>query len=372
MSYKDSKLFGIREAAIYPKPISTIVSRSECNPYVNKMLPLFTAPMSSVVDEKSAEIYAKNKINVIIPRTIPFAKRIKLMDKYMIAVSLSEAQQYFKRNKAKLLKKKSMSICIDIANGHMKKMQDIIYELKAIYGSKLIIMCGNIANPITFRYLSEAGADYIRVGIGGGSGCLTASNTGIFYPMGSLIVKCKKIQKQMEESLRINPSSPKPAKIVADGGMKNYDYIIKALFLGADYVMCGRIFSQAWEAPGERWSKPKDQEDLKKNWSNINKHKKFLFRPELFDYKKIFYGMSTKKAQKEIAHANCIENCKFKTSEGVVKEIPISYTIEGWKENFVSYFTSAMSYTECRSLKDVKQFDEYRLMTTDAQNSYNR
>jgi len=371
MSYKDTKLFGIREVAIYPKPYTTINSRSECNPLRDGMLPLFTAPMSSVVDEVSAEIYAKNKINVIIPRSISFDKRIKLMTKYMIAVSLSEAKDYFTKNQERLLKNDKMYICIDIANGHMKVMQDVIRDLKVIYHDKLQIMCGNIANPITFRYLSEAGADYIRVGIGGGSGCLTASNTGIFYPMGSLILGCKKIQKQMMSSYLLN-NSPKPAAIVADGGMKNYDYIIKALFLGADYVMCGRIFSQTWEAPGERWSKLKSDEDLKANWKNIDDHDDFLFRPDLYDYKKIFYGMSTKKAQKEIASANCIENCKFKTSEGVVKEIPISYTIEGWTENFIAYFTSAMSYTECRTLKDVKEFDEYRLMTTEAQNSYNR
>ena len=371
MSYKDTKLFGIREVAIYPKPVTTIRSRSECNPYIDKYLPLFTAPMSSVIDEYSAPIYEKHKIHAIIPRNIDFKTRLKLMDKYMIAISLSEADDYFVKNYKNLKRHKKIAILIDIANGHMKAMQDTIRELKRLYGSKIVIMCGNIANPITFRYLSEAGADYIRVGIGGGSGCLTASNTGIFYPMGSLIVKCKKIQKQMYESYRLN-KSPKPAMIVADGGMKNYDYIIKALFLGADFCMCGRIFSQTWEAPGEKWSKLKTDEDLKANWKNIDKHSHFLFRPDLFDYKKVFYGMSTKKAQREIAKANCIECCKYKTSEGVVKEIPISYTIEGWTENFISYFTSAMSYTECRSLKDVKEFDEYRLMTTEAQNSYNR
>ncbi len=371
MSYKDTKLFGIREVAIYPKPFTTINSRSECNPYINKPLPLFTAPMSSVVDEESAPIYAKNKINPIIPRNISFKKRLELMSKYMIAISLSEANNYFVKNATKLKRHKKFGILIDIANGHMKSMQDTIRNLKKIYKSKIVIMCGNIANPVTFRYLSEAGADYIRVGIGGGSGCLTASNTGIFYPMGSLILGCKKIQRQMMQSYKLN-KSPRPAMIVADGGMKNYDYIIKALFLGADYVMCGRIFSQTWEAPGERWSKLKTDEDLKKNWHNIDKHEDFIFRPDLFDYKKIFYGMSTKKAQKEIAKANCIENCLFKTSEGVVKEIPISYTIEGWTENFIAYFTSAMSYTECRTLKDVKEFDEYRLMTSEAQKSYNR
>ncbi|MCQ2956394.1 MAG: IMP dehydrogenase [Mycoplasmoidaceae bacterium] len=251
MSYKDTKLFGIREVAIYPKAFTTINSRSECNPYVDKMLPLFTAPMSSVIDEESAEIYAKNKINPIIPRNISFETRIKLMSKYMVAISLSEANNYFIKNAAKLKKLKHFAVLIDIANGHMKSMQDTIRKLRQLYKDKIEIMCGNIANPVTFRYLSEAGADYIRVGIGGGSGCLTASNTGIFYPMGSLILGCKKIQKQMMRSYKLN-KSPKPAKIVADGGMKNYDYIIKALFLGADYVMCGRIFSQAWEAPGEK------------------------------------------------------------------------------------------------------------------------
>ena len=371
MSYKDTKLFGIREVAIYPRPFTTINSRSECNPYQGKMLPLFTAPMSSVIDEESADEYAKNKIHPIIPRSISFEKRCKLMHKYMIAISLSEANNYFVKNASKIKRGGKTYVCIDIANGHMKSMQDSIRHLKEVYGSKIEIMCGNIANPVTFRYLSEAGADYIRVGIGGGSGCLTASNTGIFYPMGSLILGCKKIQKQMMQSYKLN-KSPKPAAIVADGGMKNYDYIIKALFLGADYVMCGRIFSQTWEAPGEKWSKLKTDEDRKKNWHNIDKHENFLFRPDLFDYKKVFYGMSTKKAQREIAKANCIENCLFKTSEGVVKEIPILYTIEGWTENFIAYFTSAMSYTECRSLKDVKEFDEYRLMTTDAQKSYNR
>jgi isopentenyl diphosphate isomerase/L-lactate dehydrogenase-like FMN-dependent dehydrogenase len=48
----------------------------------------------------------------------------------------------------------------------------------------------------------------------------------------------------MQLSHQLNVTSPKPAKIVADGGLQNYDYINKALFLGADYCMCGRLFSQ--------------------------------------------------------------------------------------------------------------------------------
>jgi hypothetical protein len=56
----------------------------------------------------------------------------------------------------------------------------------------------------------------------------------------------------------------------------------------------------------------------------------------------------------------------------LVKEIIVNHTIAGWVENFISYLTSAMSYTDCRNLKDIKAFDDYCLMTQAASESYNR
>ncbi|EGZ31671.1 IMP dehydrogenase [Malacoplasma iowae] len=371
---KNDLLFSIQEVCIYPKAVTNIRTRSQCNPFINGKLPLFTAPMSSVVDEKTYQYFEENKINVIMPRSVPFENRIKFIDKCFVAMGLGETEEYVKKNLSYLKTLEKIYICIDIANGHMKKMQDVIRYLKLEFGNKVVVMCGNIANPETYRYLSESGADYIRVGIGGGSGCLTASNTGIFYPMGSLIVECKKIQMKMYESYKIN-FTKKPAKIVADGGMKNYDYIIKSLFLGADYVMCGRLFSQCWESPGEIWYKNKNDQDVFTSWNLLGDHSvdksNLEFRPDIYDYKKIFYGMSTKKAQQEIAIANN-EKVSFKTSEGLIKEIPIIHRISGWVENFVSYLTSAMSYTDCWDLTDVKNFNDYRLMTHAAQESYNR
>ena len=362
---KDDLLFGLSEVCIYPKEVTNIRTRSQCNPKINGALPLFTAPMSTVVDEHSCDEYEKNGINVILPRSIEFNKRVKYIDRFFIAMGLGEAEDYCKENANYLNTLSSIKICIDIANGHMISMQETIRNLKREFGNKIEIMCGNIANPVTYRYLSEAGADYIRCGIGGGSGCLTASNTGIFYPMGSLILKCRKIQKQMEMSHKLN-GSPKPAKIIADGGMKNYDYIIKALYLGADYAMCGRMFSQCWEAPGQAWKKERNESS---SWQLIGeKTQKEEFRPDIYNYKKIFYGMSTKKAQAEIDK----NTCKFKTSEGIIKEIPIVNTIDGWVENFVSYLTSAMSYTDCLTLEDIKQFENFSLMTYAASESYNR
>lgn len=374
MSIKKDLLFSIQEVCIYPKSVTNISSRSQCNPYINGKLPLFTAPMTSVVDEKTFSYYEENKINVILPRSVPLDIRAKYINKYFVAMGLSESEEFVRNNLRYLHSLESIYLLIDIANGHMKKLQDFIRYLKIEFGHKIWVMCGNIANPLTYRYLSEAGADFIRVGIGGGSGCLTASNTGIFYPMGSLIHECKKIQNEMNLSYKLN-FTKRPAKIIADGGMKNYDYIIKALFLGADYVMCGRLFSQCWESPGEIWFKNKNDTDNYWNWTllgnDIEKKETIGFRPDLYDYKKVFYGMSTKKAQEEIAIANN-EKVNFKTSEGLVKEIQVINKISGWVENFVSYLTSAMSYTNCFTLDDIKKHDEFRLMTQTAQESYNR
>lgn len=376
MSINRDLLFGIQEVCIYPKAITNIRSRSQCSPLINGKLPLFTAPMTSVIDNKTYKIYEENNINVIIPRTVPIYERARFFDKCFVAMGLDEMEEYVKLNYKEMAKLESINILIDISNGHMRRLANSIRDLKRIFRNKISIMCGNIANPLTFQYLSEAGADYIRVGIGAGCGCITASNTGIFYPMGSLIYECRKIQEKMEESYRLNGTS-KPAKIVADGGMKNYDYIIKSLYLGADYVMCGRLFSQCWESPGEIWYKEKSSQNIHENWKLLGNHstseEHLEYQPDIYDYKKIFYGMATKKAQTEMeAAADQKEKKPLKTSEGIIKELPILHRIEGWVENFRSYLTSAMSYTDCLTLKDVKNFKEFRLMTYAAQESYNK
>ncbi len=369
MSAKFNKLFSLQEVCIYPKSVTHIISRDECDPTINGTLPLFTAPMSTVINENICDQYEQNNINVILPRTISIEERMNHIDKRFVSFGLTEIEELAKTHKEEFMNKSKLMILIDIANGHMLKMQEVIRELKSQFGSKTLIMCGNIANPQTYKYLSDAGADYIRCGIGGGSGCLTASNTGIFYPMGSLLIECKKIKDEMMKSYKLN-NTKKPAYIVADGGMKNYDYIIKALFLGADYAMCGRIFAQSWEAPGQKYQKPKNKANIYENWERCCANSEY--EPSEYDYKKIFYGMSTKLAQQEVCDANNLRGQKIKTSEGIVKEINVLYKISGWTENFISYLTSAMSYTDCLTLDDVKEFDNYSLMTDAACKSYNR
>ena len=178
-------------------------------------------------------------------------------------------------------------------------------------------------------------------------GCLTTQQTGIGYPMASLIRSCA-----AEASMLIQP-----AKIVADGGFKKYSDIIKALALGADYVMLGSIFNKALESAGDNYVKISYGTDGY-SYATVNSWRsqcENLIIPgnqnatleELLAYGdlyKMFRGMSTKAVQRSLG------NDKLKTSEGIMKYQQVEYTLAGWCENFESYLKSAMSYTDKTNL----------------------
>ena len=81
----------------------------------------------------------------------------------------------------------NLKICIDLANGHMKVLLNLVKSIKEKYGDKIKIMTGNIANPKTYKSYEEAGVDYCRCSVGTGAGCITSSLTAIHYPIFSLL-----------------------------------------------------------------------------------------------------------------------------------------------------------------------------------------
>lgn len=339
-------LNSLKEITIIPAKISDIDSRSECNPYYEneyKRLPLFTAPMSAVVGEKSFNSYFNNNIEPIIPRNVPIQKRMDLLFYWdmFISFSLNEAKEYLIDCRINTVYTGQFKILIDIANGNMKKMFDVVKQLKEIYGSKIIIMAGNIANPETYEKYCQLGIDYCRVGIGGGSGCNTSTFTGIHYPMGSLLKRCNTI-KETYKNLSVQNVGLNPTKIVADGGIKGYSDIIKCLALGADYVMCGSIFAKMKESEAE------------------------IFESLKGDKYKKFYGMSTPKAQIELGGDGS------KATEGNETLIPVEYTMKEWIDNFESYLKSAMSYCGKRTLEEFVGKVKTEVMSGDSVNSINK
>lgn len=299
-----------------------------------KFLPLMTAPMDSVVDHNNAITFYRNKINVVLPRTV---NKIGVQAAHFNSYGLKD--QPVQPDLYPL-------ILVDVANGHMSSVIEWCVKVKKQFpGCK--IMAGNIANPQTYSSYCDSGViDYARIGIGNGNGCLTTQQTGVGYPMASLIAECYNIKIQKKN----------PIKIVADGGMKNYSDIIKALALGADYVMIGSILTKALES-----SAPSYWKGIKLN--PVIAHKMYDMG---FKLKKEFRGMSTKQAQKALG------NKDIKTSEGVIRRLHVEYTIQQWVENFEHYLRSAMSYSNAKNLSNFIGHAKLNLISNNAFNRFKK
>ncbi len=139
---------------------------------------------------------------------------------------------------SKLLEKVSI-ICIDTANANNLEVLKKTEHIKNNFDAYVIV--GNTANGKTLKQLVDAGADAVRVGIGGGSVCTTSVQTGIGIGQVSSLLDVYFARE--EGKLNI--------KIIADGGIKNPGDVAKALALGADTVMLGRLLAGTREAPGE-------------------------------------------------------------------------------------------------------------------------
>lgn len=379
---KNSLKLSYDDITIVPETVSDICSRSECNPYdENGMLPIFASCMSSVVSIDNVRDFNEAKINVVIPRSYPLEKRIEELVRpenlfNFVAFSLAEAHGLFVDggierlcSSDKVMRATNfhkLKICIDLANGHMKCLLDIAKAIKDKYYDTVLLMAGNIANPKTYEDYEKAGIDYVRVSVGTGSCCTTSSNTGIHYPVFSLLSEIHEIRKKINGK----------CKVIADGGVRGYRDIQKAL-LFADYVMIGGLFNKAIESAGET--------TYGKTYWNVRGYK--ILRPitTLLTYGKIVpkecyskamekikenkltvwkshFGQSTKIAQAIVAKANSIELKKLKTSEGLMKYQKVEYDLKGWAENETDYLKSAMSYTNSKTLEEYKESQWVQIM----------
>lgn len=327
--------FDLNDILIIPSKKTHINSRYS-GITLPQRLPLFTAPMDTVVNLSNLDIFLDNNINVVLPRTVKYhefrikydSNPIKYYDVFT-SFGFEDIDILLKTNLKEL--HNNAHILLDVANGHLQRIIDYCKEIKRLR-KDIIIMVGNIANPETYKnYVKEGCIDYCRVGIGNGQVCSTTKNTSVGYPLGSLIYEINEIKKQL-----IDEGYTKLPNIIADGGMKDYSDIIKSLGIGSDGVMVGSIFNKAFESCAPNY--------LFKIKLPIN-IAKFLFKKG-FPIKKHYRGMSTKVVQKALGKTN------IKTSEGVHRFRKVEYFLNGWIENFNHYLRSAMSYTNSKTLND--------------------
>ena len=137
-------------------------------------------------------------------------------------------------------------LCIDSSEGYSEWQKITIDWIREHYGDSVKVGAGNVVDGEGFRYLAECGADFVKVGIGGGSICITRETKGIGRGQATALIDvCKARDEYYEETGIYVP-------VCSDGGIVHDHHITLALAMGADFIMLGRYFARFDESPSNK------------------------------------------------------------------------------------------------------------------------
>ena len=136
-------------------------------------------------------------------------------------------------------------LCIDSSDGYSEWQHETLHWIKSNYGDKIPVGAGNIVDGEGFRYLVDAGADFVKVGIGGGSICITREQKGIGRGQATALIDVAKAREAYwkEKGIYI--------PVCSDGGLVHDYHMTLALAMGADFLMMGRYFARFDESPSK-------------------------------------------------------------------------------------------------------------------------
>ncbi len=137
-------------------------------------------------------------------------------------------------------------LCIDSSEGFSEWQKLTIDWIRQKYGDTVKVGAGNVVDADGFRFLADAGADFVKVGIGGGSICITREQKGIGRGQASAVIDVVKARDEYFEETGVY------VPICSDGGIVHDYHVTLALAMGADFVMLGRYFARFDESPTNR------------------------------------------------------------------------------------------------------------------------
>ncbi len=221
------------------------------------------------------------------------------------------------------------AVVIDTAHGHTKGVVGVLKEVKKAF-PKLEVIVGNIATGEAARYLVEAGADAVKVGIGPGSICTTRIVAGVGFPQFSAV---------LEVAAAIKGSG---VPVIADGGIRYTGDIPKALAAGADSVMLGSLLAGTKESPGE---------------TIIYEGRKF----------KSYRGMGSVEAMKEGSKDRYFQDVeddiKKLVPEGIVGRVPYKGDLFESIHQFVGGLRAGMGYCGARDIATLQNTGRFVKIT---------
>lgn len=309
------------DISLIPLEISQVKTRNEVNTksfFIGEELtvPVISSPMDTVTGLEMAKeltnlgcIGILNRFNSSLSDLITNKKNLEGIK--AVSVSLTAEESLIEN-----LAEKNMIICIDTANANNAYVLKKCEELKSKYKVKVIV--GNVAHGSTLKQLVDAGADAVRIGIGGGSVCTTSVQTGIgIGQVSSLLnVYFTKLESKLDIAL------------IADGGIKSPGDVAKALACGADVVMLGRMLAGTKETPGE-----------------VIKYNDQLWK-------------------KYRGSASFGVKMKNEFIEGEETLVPYKGAVKNVINGISDGLRSAMSYLNCDSLSDLQNINSFAVLST--------
>lgn len=161
--------------------------------------------------------------------------------RYMVGAGIN-SRDYAQRVPA-LVEAGADVLCIDSSEGYSEWQRDTIEFIRKKYGDKVKVGAGNVVDREGFLYLAKAGADFVKVGIGGGSICITRETKGIGRGQATAVIE---VAKSRDDYFR---ETGVYVPVCSDGGIVYDHHMTLALAMGADFLMLGRYFSRFDESP---------------------------------------------------------------------------------------------------------------------------
>lgn len=317
---------------------NTIVSRKDVDtstklsknltlkiPVISSCMDTVTGPTMAIAMWQAGGLGILHRYNSVIEQCQMFSKVRAAGADCSIAVGISGD---YKERIISLTELGATNFCFDVAHGDCDMMEDAIKWLRAEFGKDFTIIAGNVATGAGAERLVDAGADAIRVGIGGGSLCTTRIMTGHGIPTFQSILDCHRHLFYHRYKFRDSVC------LIADGGIKNSGDMVKSFAAGAGVVILGQLLASTDEAPGEIIDTPNG---------------KF----------KRYRGMASSSAQSDWRPEKRDEI----VPEGEDTVLPYKGSVEKMLYQLVGGLRSGMTYSNAKTLKDLKKNAEFVQIT---------
>ena len=259
-------------------------------------------------------------------------KPISNKDQYgrlRVAAAIGVTPDAVERTRA-LVKSGVDAVIIDTAHGHTKGVVTVLKSIKANFPD-LDVVVGNIATAEAAKYLAEAGADAVKVGIGPGSICTTRVVAGVGFPQFSAVLEVAAALKGTG------------VPVIADGGIRYTGDIPKALAAGADSVMLGSLLAGTKESPGET----------------------IIFEGRKF---KSYRGMGSVEAMKEGSKDRYFQDVeddiKKLVPEGIVGRVPYKGDLFESIHQFIGGLRAGMGYCGAKDIETLKEKGQFVKITS--------